>query len=52
MPQIKSPKTLFQTCLDYVTNHMDEWGKKSPKLNGTEDTEFIEKRTNPFYELR
>nr|CAH0106758.1 unnamed protein product [Daphnia galeata] len=51
MPQIKSPKTLFQTCLDYVTNHMDEWGKKSPKLNGTEDIELIEKRTNPFYEL-
>lgn len=52
MPQVKSVPTLFQTCLDYITDHMDEWAKKSPKLNGTEDIELIEKTTNPFHEIR
>jgi hypothetical protein len=52
MPELKSANTLFQICLAYVTNHMDEWAKKSPELDGTEDIEFIEKSTNPFHEIR
>jgi hypothetical protein len=52
MPQVKSVESLFQLCLDNVTDHMDEWAKKSPKLNRVEDIEFIKKSTNPFYDLR
>ncbi|EFX87159.1 hypothetical protein DAPPUDRAFT_307167 [Daphnia pulex] len=51
MPQVKSVESLFQLCLNNVTDHMDEWAKKSPKLNGVEDIEFIKKSTNPFYDL-